>query len=116
MTDPTLSAHDIVALLSDSKVIDAGTAHRLETRIIAYGDIRAGEGRTDGIRDCARRAAAATAAIKGASQRAAAQKVVRAVERCLPHGGPAQEEAYLRGVKFGVELQLKRQQQKPDSR
>jgi len=114
MTDPILSARDITTLLSDSGVIDAGTAHRLETRIIAYGESRAGDGRKEGIEICARRAAAAAAAIRGASQRTGAQKVLRAVERCLPHDEPAQKEAYSQGFKDGVETQLKRQ--KPDAK
>jgi hypothetical protein len=111
MTEPPLTARDIVALLRDPGVIDAGTAHRLEARIIAYGKSCAEDGRNDGIRTCARRAAASAAGLKGASQRAGAEKVLRALERLLPFGGADQKEAYLRGVKFGVELQLNRQRQ-----
>jgi len=114
MIEPTLSARDIAAFLQDSGMIDAGTAHRLETRIIAYGDSRAGDGRKEGIAACARRAATSAAAIKGASQRTGAQKVLRAVEQLLPHGGAAQKEAYSQGFKDGVETQRKRQA--PDTR
>ncbi len=116
MTEPALSARDIATLLLDSGVIDAGTARRLETRIIAYGEGRAGDGRKEGIEACARRAATAAAAIRGASQRTGAEKVLRAVERCLPHGGPAQKEAYSRGFKDGVEALHKRQRQTPDAK
>jgi len=114
MTQPLLTPREIASFLLDSGVIDAGTAHRLEARIIAYGDSRAGEGHIEGIETCARRAAAAAAAIKNQSQRAAAQKVLRAVERCLPHGRPAQKEAYSQGFKDGVEIQRKRQRHAPD--
>ena len=65
MTEPPLSARDIATFLRDSGVIDAGTAHRLEMRIIAYGESRAGDGRREGIQTCGRRAAAAAAGIKG---------------------------------------------------
>ena len=61
MTEPLFSARDIATHLKDSGVIDAGTAHRLETRIVAYGESRAGDGRREGIQACVRRAAAAAA-------------------------------------------------------
>jgi hypothetical protein len=113
MTEPPLSANDIATLLLDSGVIDAGTAHRLEMRIIAYGESRAADGRNEGIETCARHAATAAAAIRGVNQRAGAQKVLRAVRQVLRHGGPAQKEAYSQGFKDGVETQLKRERQKP---
>jgi hypothetical protein len=116
MTEPSFSARDIATFLRDSGMIDAGTAHRLEMRIIAYGESRAGDGRREGIQACARRAAAAAAGIKGASHREAGVKVLRAVERLLPSANDARREAYSRGFNDGVETQRKRQQQKPDIR
>jgi hypothetical protein len=116
MTGPFLSPRDIATFLLDSGVIDRGTAHRLEMRIIAYGESRAGDGRREGIQACVRRAAAAAAAIKTASHREAAVKVLRAVEQLLPSASDGRREAYSRGFKDGVEIQLKRQRQKPDTR
>ena len=108
MTVPLLSPHEIVTFLLDSATIDKGTADRLEKRIIAYGDIRASEGRKDGVMAAARKAAAIAASIKAANQRAAAQKVWRGIETLLPHGRES-EEAYARGFKDGTEHQSKRQ-------
>ena len=115
MTAPLLSAHEIATFLLDSGSIDKGTADRLERRIIAYGDIRASDGRKDGVVTAARKAAAIAASIKGANQRAAAQKVWRAIEALLPHAREA-EEAYARGFKDGSEHRSKRHQQKPHPR
>lgn len=116
MTEPFLSAREIAIFLLDSGMIDKGTAHRLEMRIIAYGESRAGDGRKEGIQTCTRRAAAAAAGIKSASQRDGARKVLYAIERLLPHGREAQKEAYSRGFNDGVETQLKRQQHKPGTK
>ena len=52
MTEAPLSPNEIVALLLDPGLIDRGTADRLETRIAAYGETRASEGRKDGIETC----------------------------------------------------------------
>ena len=114
MSTALLSPQEIVANLRDSGVIDAGTARRLEIRIIEYGESRSGDGRKEGIEACARRAAAAAAAVRGGSQRTGAQKVLRAVERLLPFGGETQQEAYSRGFKDGLQNQPKRH--KPDTR
>jgi len=114
MTQPLLTPREIASFLLDSGVIDTGTAHRLEARIIAYGESRAGEGHIEGIETCARRAAAAAAAIRSPSQRDGARKVLRAVERCLPRGGPAQKEGYSQGFKDGIEIQRRRQRHTPD--
>jgi hypothetical protein len=108
MTIPLLSPHEIASFLLDSGVIDKGTAHQLEARIAAYGDIRASDGRKDGVVTAARKAAAVAASVKGANQRAGAQKVWRAIEALLPHGREAQE-AYARGYKDGAEHRSKRQ-------
>jgi hypothetical protein len=115
MTEPVFSAREIATFLLDSGLIDKGTADRLEKRITAYGDRRAGEGRKEGVATAARKAAAVAASVKGVNQRAAAQKVWRAVENLLPnHGREAEKAAYSRGFKDGVEIQQKRQQQRPD--
>jgi hypothetical protein len=109
MTTPLLSPHEIATFLLDPGVIDKGTADRLEKRITAYGDSRESEGRKEGIATAARKAAAVAASIRGANQRAAAQKVWRAIEALLPHGREAEKEAYARGFKDGAEQQSKRQ-------
>ena len=117
MTVPSLSPHEIAALLLDSGLIDKGSAERLETRIAAYGETRASEGRKDGIATAARKAAAVAGSLKGANQRAAAEKVWRAIEMLLPHSREA-EQAYARGFKDGAEHRSKRQRQshRPDSK
>jgi hypothetical protein len=110
MSEPTLSPQEIARFLLDSGVIDRGAADRLETRIVAFGDGRAGEGRNDGIAAAARKAATVAASIKGANQRAAAQKVWRAIQALLPNQGrEAQKEAYARGFKDGTEDRSRRQ-------
>jgi hypothetical protein len=111
MTAPFLSPHEIATFLLDSGFIDKATADRLEKRIIANGDSRASEGRKEGIVTAARKAAAVAASVKGANQRAAAQKVWRAVEGLLPHGREAEKEAYARGFKDGAEHRSKRQRE-----
>ncbi len=115
MTGHLLSPHEIASFLFDSGFIDKGTADRLERRIVAYGDSRANEGHNAGVVTAARKAAAVAASVKGANQRAAAQKVWRAIEALLPHAREA-EEAYARGFKDGSEHRSKRHQQKPHPR
>jgi hypothetical protein len=109
MTTPLLSPHEIAAILLDSALIDKGNADRLEKRITAYSDSRASEGRNEGIRTAARKAAAVAASVKGVNQRAGAQKVWRAIEALLPQGREAEKEAYARGFKDGADHQNKRQ-------
>ena len=117
MTGPFLSPHEIATFLLDSRLIDKAAADRLEKRIVAYGDSRENEGCKNGVVKSARKAAAVAASIKGANQRAAAEKVWRAVESLLPHQGrEAEKEAYARGFKDGAEHRSKRQRQKPDAR
>jgi len=112
MTETILSPHEIATFLLDSGFIDKGTADTLEKRITAHGDSRASEGHTKGIATAARKAAAVAASVKGANQRAAAQKVWRAVEGLLPNGGrEAEKEAYARGFKDGAESRSQRQRQ-----
>jgi hypothetical protein len=111
MTIPPLSPHEIATFLLDSGFIDKGTADRLESRITAHGDSRASEGHTKGIATAAKKAAAVAASVKGAGQRAAAEKVWRAIEGLLPHGREAEKEAYARGFKDGAEHRARRQRQ-----
>jgi len=101
MTD-IFSHHEIVTSLCGMKVIDKGTAHRLEQRIKAWANSRKAEGRPDGIAEAARKANLVVAGIKSASGRAAAQKMLRAVEKLLPQGPDAAKEAYARGYTEGV--------------
>ena len=114
MTTPLLSPHEIATFLLDSRLIDKAAADRLEKRITAHGDSRASEGRKDGIATAARKAAAVAGSLKGANQRAAAEKVWRAIEMLLPHSREA-EQAYARGFKDGAEHRSKRQRQGPRS-
>jgi hypothetical protein len=109
MTVPSFSPQEIATFLLDSGFIDKGTADCLEKRITAHGDSRASEGRKEGIATAARKAAAVAASVKGANQRAAAQKVWRAVEGLLPQGREAEKEAYARGFKDGAEHRSTRQ-------
>ena len=113
MSEPILSPQEITTFLLDSGMIDKGTADRLEMRIIAFGDSRASEGRKDGVVTAARKAAAVAASFKGANQRAAAQKVWRAIEGLLPQGREAEREACARGFKDGAENRSKRQRVVP---
>ena len=113
MSEPIFSPQEIARFLLDSGLIDRGTADRLEKRIVAFGDGRASEGRKEGIATAARKAAAVAASVKGASQRAAAEKVWRAIEGLLQHGREAEKEAYARGFKDGAEHRSKRQRIMP---
>jgi hypothetical protein len=117
MTTPLLSPHEIATFLLDSGWIDKGEADRLEKRITAYSDSREKDGRNAGIATAARKAAAVAGSLKGANQRAAAEKVWRAIEMLLPHSREA-EQAYARGFKDGAEHRSKRERQndRPESK
>ena len=114
MTTAPFSPHEIAANLLDSGFIDKAAADRLETRIVAYGDSREINGHKAGVVTAARKAAAVAGSLKGANQRAAAEKVWRAIEMLLPHSREA-EQAYARGFKDGAEHRSKRQRQGPRS-
>jgi len=109
MTMPLLSPHEIATFLLDSGLIDKAEADRLEKRITAHDDSRASEGRNAGIATVVRKAAAVAASVKGANQRAGAQKVWRAIEALLPPDRKAEKEAYALGFKDGTEHRSKRQ-------
>src|ERR1022692_4539684 len=131
MTSAPLSPHEIATFLLDSRLIDKAAADRLETRIVAYGDSRERNGHRSGVVTAARKAAAVAGSLKGANQRAAAEKVWRAIEMLLPHSREAEqayaaiemllphsreaEQAYARGFKDGAEHRSKRRQQSPRS-
>lgn len=112
MTD-ILPPHEIVTSLHDSGIIDKGTAQRLERRITAWAERQKAEGRRDGIVEAAAKARFVVAGIKSASQRAAAQKVLRAVERLLPQGPDATKEAYARGYTDGAADERRKGWSKP---
>jgi hypothetical protein len=117
MIGPFLSPHEIATFLLDSRFIDKGTADRLEKRIVAYGDTRENDGHKKGVVKSARKAAAVAVSFRGANQRAAAEKVWRAIEALLPNQGrEAEKEAYARGFKDGDEYRSRQQRQKPDAR
>jgi hypothetical protein len=114
MSEPIFSPQEIARFLLDSGLIDRGTADRLERRVISFGDGRASEGRKEGIATAARKAAAVAASLKGANQRAAGEKIWRAIQALLPnHGREAEKEAYARGFKDGAEDRFKRQRIMP---
>ncbi len=101
MTD-ILSPIEIAQWLRDSGCLSLGEAHRLEQRIFAWANLQKAEGRKDGIVEAARKAKFVAAGIKSAGQRAAALKVLRAVERLLPQGDDARQEAYAHGYAAGA--------------
>jgi hypothetical protein len=101
MTD-ILSPIEIAQWLRDMGRLSHGEAHRLEQRIFAWANLQRAEGRKDGILEAARKAKYVVAGIKVAGQRAAALKPLRAVERLLPQGDDARQEAYARGYQDGA--------------
>jgi hypothetical protein len=107
MPEPPLSPSEISAMVYDSGHIDRGNAHRLEQRIVAYGMAQGTEGKTQGLVQAARRAHSAMAGIKGANNRAAAARIVRAIESLLPTDAKS-KEAYALGYKDGTEDALKK--------
>ena len=108
-----LSPIEIAKSLYDSGTIDRGTAHRLEQRIFAWANLQKAEGRKDGIIEAAQKAKFVVAGIKSAGQRAAALKVLRAVERLLPQADDARQEAYARGYQDGAAAERRKGWTKP---
>ena len=108
--EPLLSPSEIAATIYDSgHVRDRGSAERLEQRILAYGAAKGTEAHTQGLIQAARRAHSALAGIRGANQRAAAARIVRAIESLLPADAKT-KEAYALGYKDGAEDALKKGQ------
>jgi hypothetical protein len=112
MTD-ILSPHEIAQWLRDSGKISLGDAHRLEQRIIAWGNGQKADGRRNGLVEAVRKASIVVAGIKTASQNAAAQKVLRAIEGLLPKGPDATKEAYARGYTDGAADERRKTWTKP---
>jgi hypothetical protein len=83
--EPLLSPSEIATTVYDSGHIrDRGNATRLEQRIVAYGASKGTEGHTQGLVQAARKAHSTLAGIKGANNRTAASRIVRAIESLLP--------------------------------
>jgi hypothetical protein len=96
-----LSPDEIASHLRNAGYIGASTAERLKGDITAYGDARAYNAkisaRQTAIYDAIKRAQAVLHRIKSVTQRAAAEQVLRAIERLLPQGREALKEAYAKG-------------------
>jgi hypothetical protein len=83
--EPVFSPSEIAATVYDSGHIrDRGNATRLEQRILTYGAAKGTEGHAQGLVKAARAAHTALAGIRGANNRAAAARIVRAIESLLP--------------------------------
>jgi hypothetical protein len=108
--EPLLSPSEIAATIYDSgHVRDRGSAERLEQRILAYAAAKESEAHTRGLILAARRAHSALAGIRSGSQRAAAARIVRAIESLLPADAKT-KEAYALGYKDGAEDAVKKGQ------
>jgi hypothetical protein len=106
--EPLLSPSEIATTIYDcGHVRDRGSAQRLEQRMVAYGTAKGTEAHTQGLVKAARAAHKALAGIRGANNRAAAARVVRAIESLLPHDAKS-KEAYALGYKDGTEDALKK--------
>jgi len=106
--EPLFSPSEIASTVYDSGHIrDRGNAQRLEQRIVAYAAAKGTEGNTQGLVRATRAAHAALATIKGANNRAAATRIVRAIESLLPTDAKS-KEAYALGYKDGTEDTLKK--------
>jgi hypothetical protein len=117
--EPLLSPSEIASMVYDSGHIrDRGSATRLEQRIVAYGATKGTEGQTQGLVKAARAAHSALAGIKGANNRAAAARILRAIESLLPDDAKF-KEGYAVGYNDCAEDMLKknkRDESRPRSR
>jgi hypothetical protein len=93
-----LSPHEIAQGLRDTTRISLWESEKLEQRITEWAAKEKAEGRREGITEAVRRAKIAVAGIKSASQRAAAEKPLRAVQKLLPQNS----EDYQRGYQDGT--------------
>jgi hypothetical protein len=108
MPEPSLSPSEISAMVYDSGHIrDRGDAVRLEQRIATYGTTESSKAHTKGLVTAARAAHKALASIKGVNNRAAAARVVRAIEGLLPPELKG-KEGYALGYKDGNEDAIKK--------
>jgi hypothetical protein len=90
--DPLLSPAEIASTVYDSGHIrDRGNAQRLEHRIDAWAAAKVAEANTQALVQSARTAQSALAGIRGANNRAAATRIVRAIESLLPHDAKFRE-------------------------
>jgi hypothetical protein len=106
--EPLLSPSEIAATVYDSGHIrDRGNATRLEQRIVAYGAAKGTEAQTQGLVQAVRRAHVALAGIRGANNRAAAARVVRAIESLLPNDAKF-KDGYAQGYSDCAEDTLKK--------
>ena len=106
--EPLLSPAEIATTIYDSGYIrDRGNAQRLEQRIVAYGAAKGTEAHTQALVKAARAAHTALAGIRGSNNRAAAARIVRAIESLLPNDAKS-KEAYALGYKDGTEDALKK--------
>jgi hypothetical protein len=108
-----LSPEEIAQWLQDIGCISHGQRLRLEQRIITWADNQKAEGRRNGIVEAARKANFVVAGIKSPSQRAAAEKVLRAVKRLLPQGSNERQEAYARGFTDGAVQERRKHTRQP---
>jgi len=105
---PLLSPSEIATTIYDSGHIrDRGNAQRLEQRIVAYGAAEGTKAHAQGLVKAARAAHGALAGIKGANNRAAAARIVRAIESLLPDH-PKFKEGYGLGYNDCAEDTLKK--------
>jgi hypothetical protein len=82
--EPLLSSSEIVTTIYDSGHIrDRGNTQRLEQRIVAYDDAKGTEARTQALVQAVRHARSAMAGLRGANQRAAAARIIHAIESLL---------------------------------
>ena len=106
--EPVFSPSEIATTVYDSGHIrDRGNAQRLEQRIAAYAAAKGTEAHTQGLVQAARRAHSALAGIKGANNRAAAARIVRAIESLLPNDAKF-KEGYALGYNDGAQDTLKK--------
>jgi hypothetical protein len=90
--DPPLTPSEIATTIYDcGHIRDRGNAQRLEQRILAYGAMMGTDAHTQGLVKAARAARSALAGVRGANNRAAAARIVRAIESLLPHDAKFQE-------------------------
>ena len=117
--EPLLSPSEIATTLYDcGHIRDKGSAHRLEQRIVAYGAAKGTEAHTKGLVKAARAAHGALAGIRGANNRAAAGRIVRAIESLLPDDAKF-KEGYAVGYNDCAEdilKKTKRDDSKPHTR
>jgi hypothetical protein len=108
MQEPLLSPSEIATTIYDcGHIRDKGSAQRLEQRIVAYGAAMGTEAHTKALVQAARKAHSTLAGIKGVNNRAAAARIVRAIESLLPHDAKS-KEAYALGYKDGTEDALRK--------